>query len=188
MKRRKARYQITEVIRQTEAIEQSQQTFGWRVYVTNAPLEQLTFEKAVLTVRDAWIQESGFSRLKGKSLGAFPLFVQRDDQAQGLMHLLSLGLRILTLIEFVIQRNLKEQEETLVGLFPGNPKRVTARPTAERILKAFKPVSLTRFTISGQAYAHVSPLNPLQQRILKLLDLSPDIYSSLEASPILASG
>lgn len=183
MKRRKARYQITEVIPQPEVIEQSQQTFGWRIYVTNAPLEQLSFEKAVLTVRDAWIQESGFSRLKGKSLGAFPLFVQRDDQAQGLMHLLSLGLRILTLIEFVVQRNLKEQQETLVGLFPGNPKRTTARPTAERILKAFKPVSLTIFTITAQEYAHVSPLNPLQQRILKLLELSPDIYSSLEANP-----
>lgn len=35
-----------------------------------------------------------------------PLFVQRDDQVQGLVHLLSLGLRILTLIEFVIRRQL----------------------------------------------------------------------------------
>lgn len=186
--RRKARYQITAVIPVKTTIEQSQHTFGWRLYVTNAPLERLSFEQAVLTVRDAWIQESGFSRLKGKSLGAFPLFVQRDDQAQGLMHLLSLGLRILTLIEFVVQRNLKAQDETLVGLFPGNPKRATARPTTERILKAFRPVSLTRFTLSGQTYAHVSPLNPLQFRILQLLELPPDIYSCLEASPTAPSG
>jgi transposase len=86
IKRPKARYQITAVVRIPEAIEKTQQTFGWRVYVTNAPVEQLSFEQAVLTTRDAWIQEKGFSRLKGKSLGAFPLFVQRDDQAQGLMH------------------------------------------------------------------------------------------------------
>ncbi|WP_262562601.1 hypothetical protein [Acaryochloris sp. CCMEE 5410] len=64
-----------------------------------------------MTVRNAWIQEGGFSRLKGKPLGASPLFVQRDDQAKGLMHLLSLGLRILTLIEFVVQRRLKQQNE-----------------------------------------------------------------------------
>jgi transposase len=182
-KQRKARYHITEVIPQPEAIEQSQQTFGWRVYVTNAPLEELSFEQAVLSVRDAWIQERGFSRLKGKSLGATPLFVQRDDQAQGLMHLLSLGLRILTLIEFVVQQNLKEEKEELLGLFTGNPKRATARPTAERILKAFKPLSLTILNVNDQEYGHVTPLNPLQQRILKLLDLSPDIYSSLESSP-----
>ena len=157
--------------------------FGWRVYVTNAPAERLSFEQAVLTVRDSWIQERGFSRLKGKALGASPLFVQRDDQAQGLMNLLSLGLRILTLLEFVVHRRLQEQGEQLLGLFPGNPKRATARPTAERILKAFQSLSLTILDVRGQEYGHVSLLNPLQQRILELLGLSPDIYSSLETSP-----
>ena len=183
IKQRKARYQITEVLPQQTALEQAQQTFGWRVYVTNAPSEQLSFEQAVLTVRDSWIQERGFSRLKGKALGASPLFVQRDDQAQGMMNLLSLGLRILTLLEFVVHRRLKEQGEQLLGLFPGNPKRATARPTAERILKAFQSLSLTILDVRGQEYGHVSLLNPLQQRILELLGLSPDIYSSLETSP-----
>ena len=138
----------------------------------------------MLTFRDAWIQESGFSRFKGKSLGASPLFVQRDDQSKGLMHLLSLGLRILTLIEFVVQRRLKEEGEELVGLSPGNPKQATARPTTERILMAFKPLSLTIFSVRGKEYGHVSPLNPLQQKILQLLGLPSDIYSSLEASPV----
>ena len=183
IKQRKARYQMTEVLPQQTALEQAQQTFGWRVYVTNAPSEQLSFEQAVLTVRDSWIQERGFSRLKGKALGASPLFVQRDDQAQGLMNLLSLGLRILTLLEFVVHRRLKEQGEQLLGLFPGNPKRATARPTAERILKAFQNLSLTILEVRGQEYGHVSLLNPLQQKILELLGLSPDIYSSLETSP-----
>lgn len=183
VKQRQARYQITQVTLVTAQISQAQQTFGWRLYVTNAPLEKLSFETAVLTVRDAWIQERGFSRLKGKSLGASPLFVQRDDQAQGLMHLLSLGLRLLTLIEFVVQRRLKEQGETLLGLFPGNPKRATARPSTERILLAFKSVSLTIMKVTGQEYGHVTPLNALQQKILQLLELPPDIYSRLEASP-----
>jgi transposase len=182
-KSRKARYQIAEVTLNQEAFKQSQQTFGWRVYVTNAPPERLSFERAVLTFRDAWIQESGFSRFKGKSLGASPLFVQRDDQSQGLMHLLSLGLRILTLIEFVVQRRLKEEGEELLGLFPGNPKQATARPTTERILTAFKSLSFTIFSVRGEEYGHVSPLNPLQQKILQLLGLPSDIYSSLEASP-----
>lgn len=183
VKQRQARYQITEVTVVTAQITQAQQTFGWRIYVTNAPPEQLSFETAVLTVRDAWIQERGFSRLKGKSLGASPLFVQRDDQAQGLMHLLSLGLRLLTLIEFVVQRHLKETGETLYGLFPGNPKRATTRPSTERILQAFKSVSLTIMKVTDQEYGHVTPLNALQQKILQLLELPPDIYSSLESSP-----
>jgi len=41
--------------------------------------------------------------------------VQRDDQLTGLVHLLSLGLRILTLIEFVVRRQLKAQGDSLVG-------------------------------------------------------------------------
>ncbi len=57
IKKRRARYQITEVIHQQAALKQTQKTFGWRVYVTNAPLNQLSFEQAALTVRDAWIQE-----------------------------------------------------------------------------------------------------------------------------------
>lgn len=183
VKQRQARYQITEVTLVTAQITQAQQTFGWRIYVTNAPPEKLSFETAVLTVRDAWIQERGFSRLKGKSLGASPLFVQRDDQAQGLMHLLSLGLRLLTLIEFVVEQHLKETGETLYGLFPGNPKRATTRPSTERILQAFKSVSLTIMKVADQEYGHVTPLNALQQKILQLLELPPDIYSSLETSP-----
>lgn len=183
MKRQKERYQITKVLPIVTAIEQAQQTLGWRVYVTNAPVERLSFAQAVLTIRDAWIQERGFSRLKGRPLSAYPLFVQRDDQAQGLMHLLSLGLRILTLIEFVIQCRLKESNEKLFGLFPGNPKRTTPRPTAERILRAFKPLTLTILKVKDQEFGHVSELNSLQQRIIELLELPPDIYSSLETSP-----
>ena len=178
-KPRKERYQITTVLPIATAIEQAQHLFGWRVYVTNAPPESLSFAEAVLTLRDAWIQERGFSRLKGKPLGASPLFVQRDDQAQGLIHLLSLGLRILTLMEFVIQRRLKEQDETLLGLFPGNPKRTTPRPSAERILSAFKSINLTILVVDEQEYGHVSPLNSLQQKIIELLELPPDISSSL---------
>ncbi|KAI9132248.1 hypothetical protein [Acaryochloris sp. CCMEE 5410] len=182
VKQQKERYQITKVTLIKAAVETTQQRFGWRVYVTNAPLEELSFEEAVLTVRDAWIQGSGFSRLKGRPLGASPLFVQRDDQAKGLMHLLSLGLRILTLIEFVVQRRLKQHKEKLFGLFPGNPKRATTRPTTERILRAFKDISLTILGVKDEEYGHVSPLTSLQQRILELLGLAPDIYSSLESS------
>ena len=102
---------------------------------------------------------------------------------RGATHLLSLGLRILTLIEFVVQRRLKEEGQEFVGLFPGNPKQATARPTTERLLKAFKSLSFTIFRVNGKEYGHVSPLNPLQQKILQLLGLPSDIYSSLEASP-----
>jgi transposase len=105
--------------------------------------------------------------------------VQRDDQVKGLVHLLSLGLRILTLIEFVVRRQLKVEGESLVGLHPENPQKATTRPTTERLLKAFDNVTLTILEVRGQRYGHVSPLNPLQAKILRLLGLSPEIYLGL---------
>lgn len=180
---RKSRYQITAVERNHEAIEEVSQTFGWRVYVTNAPGERLSFEDAVLTYRDEWIAERGFSRFKGKPLSITPFFVQRDDQVKGLVHLLSLGLRLLTLIEFIVRRQLERSGESLVGLHPENPKKASQRPTTERLLKAFDNITLTVLEVRGQQYGHVTPLNPLQQKILALLGLSSEIYSGLAESP-----
>ena len=46
--------------------------------------------------------ERDFARLKGKSLGIRPLYVQREDHLVGLVRLLSLALRLLTAIEYVV--------------------------------------------------------------------------------------
>ena len=115
----------------------------------------------------------------GRHLSVSPFFVQRDDQVKGLVHLLSLAVRILTLIEFVVRRSLQESGEFLKGLYPGNPKQATQRPTAEKLLEAFKHLTLTFFQVKGEWYGDVTDLNPLQNLILRCLGLSPDIYSGL---------
>jgi hypothetical protein len=56
----------------------------------------------------------------------------------GLVRLLSLALRLLTLAECVVQRKLQQQQTTLAGLYEGNPKRSTSRPATERLLRAFQ--------------------------------------------------
>ena len=178
-KTHQARHQITQVKRHEMEIEAIQQNFGWRVYVSNAPNQRLSFEQATLSYRDEWIIEHGFHRLKGKSLGATPLFVQRDDQVQGLLNLLSLGLRLLTLIEFVVHRQLTQRQETLQGLYEGNPKKSTNHPSAERILRAFDNITLTIVEVRGEVHRHLAPLTPLQEKILELLGFSPHIYTDL---------
>jgi transposase len=178
-KTHQARYQITQVHRDHIKIEEFQQNFGWRVYVSNAPIEKLSFEQAVLTYRDEWIVEQGFHRFKGKSLGAHPIFVQRDDQVKGLLNLLSLGLRLLTLIEFVVHRQLSQNQEKLQGLYPENPKKNTMNPSTERILKAFDNITLTIVELEGKIYRHLTPLSPLQEQIIRLLGFSSRIYTDL---------
>ena len=68
---------------------------------------------------------------------------QRDDHATGRMRLWSIALRVLTLVECVGRRQLAAEGTKLAGLYAGNPKRETARPTAERLLEAFEDITLT---------------------------------------------
>jgi transposase len=173
------RYQITAVNRHEDAIATLHKTMGWRVYVTNAPIEELTLEQALLVYRDEWLIERGFHRLKGAPLSLDPMFVKRDDQVVGLTNLLSMGVRLLTLIEFVVRQKLKQAREKLVGLHAENPKKGTDTPTTERLLKAFNNITLTIVHLPGQVIHHVTPLTPLQTRILELLGLSPTIYTAL---------
>jgi transposase len=173
------RYQITAVTRQEETINAHKKTLGWRAYVSNAPAEQLDLEQAVLTYRDEWLVEHGFHRLKGAPLSLNPLFVKNDDQVVGLTNLLSIAVRILTLIEFVVRRQLTQNQEKLVGLIENNPKKGIDNPTTERLLKAFNRITLTIIHLPDGTVRHVTPISDLQTRILELLGLSPVIYTQL---------
>ncbi|WP_236601748.1 hypothetical protein [Ktedonobacter sp. SOSP1-52] len=112
-------------------------------------------------------------------MGLAPLYVQRDDHRVGLVRLLTLALRVLTLVEGVVRQRLSEQKEELAGVFAGNPKRRTSQSTTERLLEAFSEVTLTVVCASGSTQRHVTPLSPLQQRILALFGLSPAVYLRL---------
>ena len=175
----RVRYQITAVERNQEAIAQLVSTLGWRAYATNAPQKRLSLEQAVRDYRHEYHIEQGFGRLKGAPLSIAPLFVKRDDQVIGLTHLLSVALRVLSLMEFVVRRSLKQQHTTLLGLYKDNPRRATAMPTAERLLQAFVPLTLTQVQLPEQVICHVTPLTPVQQQILALLGLPADLYTSL---------
>jgi len=173
------RYQITAAIRQEEALAAHQETLGWRAYVSNSPSEQLTLEQAVLTYRDEWIIEHGFHRLKGVPLSLNPLFVKNDDQVAGLTNLLSIAVRMLTLIEFVVRQKLAQNQEKLVGLIANNPKKGIDNPTTERLLKVFDQINLTIIHLPNGIVRHITPLSELQTRILELLGLPPTIYTHL---------
>jgi transposase len=173
------RYQMIAITRQEEALAALQKTFGWRAYVTDTSVEQLTLEQAVFTYRDEWRIERGFHRLKGVPLSLCPLFVKRDDQVVGLTNLLSLAVRFLTLIEFVARRKLKQNQEKLVGLIENNPKKGIDNPTTERLLKMFDNITLTIVQLPGQTIRHLPALTTVQTRILELLGLSADVYTRL---------
>jgi len=161
------------------ALESAVRRLGWRIYSTNQPAAQLSLEQAVLAYRSEYLVERSLGRLKGRPLSLRPMYVQRDDHATGLIRLLSIALRVLTLVEFVVRRRLAAEGETLSGLYAGNAKRETARPTAERLLEAFQEVTLTVVEGVHHVYRYVTALSPLQERILELLGFSSRVYTRL---------
>ena len=175
------RHATVEVRVDEEALAAAASRFGWRVYATNQPREQLSLEQAVLAYRSEYLVERSLGRLKGRPLSLRPMYVQRDDYATGLIRLLTIALRVLTLMEFVGRRYPALEKGTIAGLYAGNPKRETARPTAERLLEAFQDVTLTVIELPSQTICHVTPLSPVQRRVLEILGFSSEIYTRLEA-------
>jgi transposase len=109
------------------------------------------------------------------------MYVQRDEHATGLIRVLSIALRVLTLTKFVGRRHLALEKGKIAGLYAGNPKRETARPTAERLLEAFQDLTLTVIELPQRTMRQMTPLSPVQLRILEIVGFSSEVYTSLEA-------
>src|SRR5258708_37401667 len=98
------------------------------------------------------------------------MYVQSDQRATGLVRLLSIGLRVLTLVEWSVRQCLADTKATVAGLYAGNPKRTTNRPTAEALLGALQGIHLSAVSIWHQLHRHITPRSAAQQHLLSLLD------------------
>jgi transposase len=177
----KVRYVITEVQRNEATIDQTKARQGWRVQVTNLPSSRWSLREAVLVYNGGWSVERDFHLLKDQPLGIQPLFVREEEQLVGLTRLLTIALRVLTLTEVQVRSGLAEAEEALGGLYEGQPNRTTEYPTAGRCLKAISrmEITATRVETGQDVQWHVTDLPPLLKRIMKLLHLSPTLYTRL---------
>lgn len=173
-------YEVTLRFERDEpAIQQLTRLFGWRVYGTNQLVADFSLEKLICAYRDEYLVERNFGRLKGKSLALTPMYLQDDNRATGLIRLLSIALRALTLLEHVVRENLSKTGQKLAGIYAGNPKRETATPKAETILRAFKNIYLTTIQIAGQTHQQITSLNDVQRQILALCELPANLYDML---------
>jgi transposase len=175
------RYQITAVRRNEAAIRHRIERMGWPIQVINLPAERLSLGEALFTYRGGWSAERLFHLFKDQPLGIRPFDVQRDDQILGLTHQVTLALRVLTLFEMLVRRGQAQSDEKLPGLYPGQAKRVTDRPTAKRVLEAISRagITLTQVESDGEVRWHLTPLPKLVKRVLAYLGLSAAVYTRL---------
>jgi len=123
--------------------------------------------------------ENDWSRLKGRRLGLTPIYLQDEQRIQGLVHLLSLALRILTLTEWVVRERLRQTGEKLRGVYAGQAGRKTATPSAELLLEAMKTISISIIEVSDQQYVLLSPLTEVQKKLLTLWGLPANLYENV---------
>jgi transposase len=182
---KKIRYHITHIARQADNIAALTRRFGWKAFVTNAARKRLSLKDAVLCYRNEYRVERIFHRLKSR-VHIAPLFVKLNEQIEGLTYLLTLGVRVLTVMEFVLRRSLEKDQAKLPGLHPENKQKMTDKPTAERTLKAFSGVSLTiiQHAAGEDILRRLTPLSKLQEDILQRLGLGTSLYGQLEIQEI----
>jgi transposase len=179
------RYHITHIARQEDTIAARSQRLGWQAFVTNAGQKRLSLQEAVVCYRNEYRVERLFHRLKSR-VHIAPLFVKLNEQIEGLTYLLTLGVRVLTVTEFVLRRSLETAEVKLPGLHPENKQKQTDKPTAERILKAFSDISLTiiKTAAGDDILRRLTPLSGVQEDILQRLGLGATLYRQLEIQAI----
>ena len=154
------RSHITRIAREGDNIAALTQRFGWKAFVTNAGHTRLSLQDAVVCYRNAYRVERIFTRLKSR-VHIAPLFVKRNDQIEGLTSLLTLGVRVLTVMECVLRRSLENDHAKLPGLHPENKQKMADKPTAERILHAFRTIALTiiKHVAGEESLRRLTPLS-----------------------------
>ena len=169
------------------AVTRTKRLLGWRVYATQAPPEQLDLAHAVRAYANQYRIERSFERLKGQPLSLTPLYLQREDHVVGLIRLLMVALRVLCVVEYQARQYLAAQgapgapETKIAGLYAGNPKRATARPTAELLLAAFRGIALVWIGSPQQSEGQLSRFSAHHEQLLKLWGLSSTCYTRLRA-------
>ncbi len=177
---KRVRFSINSVTKNIDAIDRAKERLGWKAFVTSSSFDKMSLSEAVINYRHEYRIERIFNRMKSR-LKLEPWFVKRKEQITGMIHLLSLGVRVLTLIEYVVRSSLKDDEATLPDLHQENRRKKTNKPTAERLLSAFSNIFLHIIKIDHrEVYRSLTPLSELQTEILNRLGLDASIYLKLE--------
>lgn len=169
-----------EIQTNNEVLEKHRQNLGWRVYATNAPFEYLSTSQALICYRQEYRIEHKFNELLNKITALMPVYLNNDNRIEALIRLLLLALKFVSLIQFEVRQELKITEQQIKELYPGNPGRATEQPTTKMILEAFKNITLVVISVQNQTIIKISELKPIQLQLLKLLKLSPSVYTDLE--------
>jgi transposase len=157
-----------------QALKRLELLDGYYTLVTNVPQDDSTY-----AVFQDWKKQSEverrFANWKGP-LRVRPLFIKTNKRVVGLIAVLSFALLLFCLLEREVRQKLQESDGRMVGLLPvSRPVRATGR----NIIQTLETLTLVAFRIGDDRVWQMVPPNPIQLRLLAMLDV--DVKRTLRA-------
>jgi transposase len=166
----------------TEAVAKAEKETGCFVLITNVPSEgsgAMTARELLAAYKDQHYIERNFGFLKDPVI-VNSLFLKTPRRIEALGLILVLSLLVWRLMERTMRASLKEKGETVRGW----DKKQTTRPTSLMLTDVFLSVMVIA-TTRGRFLA--KPLTPTQDAYLRILKISPRVFTDPEAGMVPAS-
>jgi hypothetical protein len=119
--------------------------------------------------------EQGFYRFKKGRFSALPIYFRDEEKIKELIFLLTIVLRVFTLMEFVVRRQLNQSQSSLAGLYEENPQLTTDHSIAKKMLRVFRNITVY---IHRDDSLEMSGFNLIEQKILRLINIKESIYTT----------
>ena len=136
------------------------------IVATNVLDEQrLSHEQVYLTYKEQGGVERGFRFLKDPLFLASSVFVKKPERVMALSFIMVLCLLVYRLAEHLLRRQLASTSQTV----PNQITQPTDRPTMRWIFQCFEGIDLLHIRVGLREHLQVLGLQPLHQKILRLL-------------------
>lgn len=158
--------------RNSEALRRESHTDGVFPLITD--LERISKKELLLIYKYQPYVEKRFSQIKTEHEIA-PVYLKKPQRVAGLLHAYFIALSLTALIERQVRMGMLRRGIDELPLLPEG--RMTATPTAPRILEAFTNVTWHEFERAGETVAFPIKLTSLQTLLLDLLEVPRSLYA-----------
>lgn len=163
-----------EVTRNKETLRNEARTDGVFPLVSNLDKTKAPKKEILLIYKYQPYVEKRHALFKSE-LEVAPVYIKKALRAVGLLHAVFLAMTLDALIERTVRLNMIRDGTESLPILPEG--RQTRTPTTARILEMFSDVCWYEFERGGETVTFPIQLSPLQEHLLRLLDMDPSIYA-----------
>jgi transposase len=163
-----------DVRRNKEVLRAEARTDGIFPLATNLETSKAPKKQVLLIYKYQPYVEKRHALFKSE-LEVAPVYIKKPLRAAGLVHAVFLAMTLDALIERAVRKRMMRDGIEALPILPEG--RETKTPTTARILEMFSDVCWYEFERGGETVTFPIQLSPLQNLLLRLLDMDPSAYA-----------